>query len=94
MKLYKYHKTIINIPSFIIRVNNSTVLFKLIHEIYSIPPIEDINLVKIKICDFDDYIYRFNLSKDNDLYILKKNNEILNYNNMICNSMKFMNNLY
>lgn len=94
MKLYKYHKTIINMPSFIIRINNSTVLFKLIHKNYSIPPIEDINLVKIKICNFDDYIYMFNLSKDNDLYILKKNNEIPNYNNMICNSMKFMNNLY
>lgn len=80
MKILHFGKILLNIPSKVIAINNMTngVLFHLkrkvtIDDKTILYNINDINDTKIEIAEINNYLYKFNLIKINNIYYLEKN---------------------
>jgi len=103
MKLIYLNKNLIYIPSVILQVKTNNISIKINSNInfirneidILIKPIENISSLKLNLYNFDDYLYKFNLSKfDNNLYIIQKIPEyLLNYQYKNINTLTFIKNL-
>jgi len=104
MKLYYLNKTLIHIPFTIIRFNsniNNNITFKLNNNninkdlLWNVNNINDIkvNININNIIVINDYIYKYQLSNNNNIYNLSKSKIVINSFSKYLNSIWFINNL-